>query len=122
MKTILMALLFVFSSMAFAHAETTIFSCSPIEDRKGVLGVEINQVDDAYIMSIFIGDGTGATIEELNMMKFSKDEYFHSFVSRELGSSLKIHVMNGKPRKDMWYVGQLLNKKYDVLFNCQYKL
>jgi hypothetical protein len=122
MKMILAALLFVFSSFAFANAETLIFSCSPIEDRKGVVAVEINQVDDAYIMSIFTGNGTGVRIEELNLMRFSKDEYFHSYSSPEVGSSLKIHIINGKPRKDMWYVAQLLNKKYDILFNCQYKL
>lgn len=123
MKTIIALLLAAFSSMSFANADKTVFSCSPIETNKGVEGVEITNTATETVMSIFTkSQRPGRLNEELNTVQFLKDEFFHSYVSAEMGSSLKIHVMNGKPRKDGWYVGQLLNKKYDVLLNCQYKL
>lgn len=122
MKTILASLLLAFSSMSFA-AEKMVFSCTPIETNKGVEGVEITATATETVMKILTkSQRPGRLNEELNPVQFSKDEFFHSYVSAEMGSSLKIMIMNGKPRKDGWYVGQLLNKKYDVLLNCQYKL
>ncbi|WP_408097085.1 hypothetical protein ACJVC5_18790 [Peredibacter sp. HCB2-198] len=122
MKTILASLLL---SLAFAShaADKTIFWCDPIETNKGVEGVLIKEMNNEMVMAIYTkSDRWGGVNEEFNKVAFTHDEYKYSYVSAENNSSLVIQIMGGRPWRDGWFVGQFLNKKYDVLMNCEYQL
>ena len=122
MKTILVSLL-LFSSVASFAADKTIFWCDPIETNKGVEGVLVKEMAGEMVLAIYTkSDRWGGVSEEFNKVEFTRDEYKHSYISAESNSSLVIQIMGGKPWRDGWFVGQFLNKKYDVLMNCEYQL
>ncbi|WPU64077.1 hypothetical protein [Peredibacter starrii] len=122
MKTLLASLL-MFSAFASYAADKTIFWCEPIETNKGVEGVLVKEIAGETMLAIYTkSDRFGGVKEEFNKVKFTHDEYKYSYVSAENNSSLEILIMGGKPWRDGWFVGQFLNKKYDVLMNCEYQL